>query len=71
MGRQLRRTAFVSAALLAFASGAAAGPLAGRWDATVVVNTATSDVRDILAVKGRGGKTSSVSDSAHWVSRLP
>jgi len=39
--------------------------------ATVVVNMATSQVRDILTVKGGQRHTGSVSDTAHWVSRLP
>lgn len=46
-------------------------PLGGRMSATVVVNTATSQVRDILTINGGGVRASSVSDTAHWVSRLP
>jgi hypothetical protein len=38
---------------------------------TVVVNMATSQIRDILTIKGGQGHTGSVSDTAHWVSRLP
>jgi hypothetical protein len=46
-------------------------PIGRKMYATVVVNTATSQVRDILAVKGRGGQVNSVSDIAYWVSGLP
>jgi hypothetical protein len=46
-------------------------PLGGMMSATVVVNTATSQVRDILTIDGGGEQASSVSDTAHWVNRLP
>lgn len=46
-------------------------PLGGKMYATVVVNTATSRVRDVLTIKGVHGQTNSVADTAHWVSRLP
>jgi hypothetical protein len=46
-------------------------PLGWKRYATVVVNTATSQVRDILTINGADGQASSVSDTAHWVSRLP
>jgi hypothetical protein len=46
-------------------------PLGGKLYATVVVNTATSQVRDILTINGTDGQASSVSDTAHWVNRLP
>jgi hypothetical protein len=46
-------------------------PLGWKQYATVVVNTATSQVRDILTISGAGGQANSVSDTAHWVSRLP
>jgi len=45
--------------------------LGGKLYATVVVNTATSQVRAILTINGVDGQTNSVSDTAHWVSRLP
>jgi hypothetical protein len=46
-------------------------PLGRKLSATVVVNTATSQVRDILTINGAGWQISSVSNTAHWVSRLP
>jgi len=45
--------------------------LGGNKHATLVVNTATSQVRDILTVTGVGGEVSRVSVTAHWVNRLP
>jgi len=46
-------------------------PLGGKLYVTVVVNTATSQVRDILTINGADGQATSVLDTAHWVSRLP
>jgi hypothetical protein len=45
--------------------------LGGNRHATLVVNTATSQVRDILSVTGVGGETSSWSITARWVNRRP
>lgn len=45
--------------------------LGGDQYATLIVNTATGQARYILTVNRSGGQTSSLSDTAHWESRLP
>jgi hypothetical protein len=45
--------------------------LGGNQYATLIVNTATGQARYALTVNRDAGETSSLSDTAHWVNRLP
>jgi hypothetical protein len=45
--------------------------LGGNQYATLIVNTATGQARSSLTVNRDAGQTASLSDTAHWVSRLP